>query len=72
MSHLTFFDWLRSLIQQPTPVEVAARELAMAELSQLEHQSAAEFSQAMVAYQETRIKRLKSFLRSRASQEQAS
>jgi len=57
---------IKSLFKHPSPVEVAARELAQAELSSLEHQSAAEFSQAMYAYQENRIKRLKAYLKARA------
>ncbi len=58
---------LKGLFVTPTPLQVAARELDQAELSLLEHQSAQEFSQAMVAYQENRIKRLRAYLKTKAA-----
>jgi len=64
-----FIDFLKMPFRQPSATEVAARELAQAELSSLEHQSSAEYAQAIVSYQEARIKRLKSFLKARGSQD---
>ncbi len=58
---------LKHLFVKPTALEVAASELDQAELALLEHQSAQEFSQAMVGYQENRIKRLRAYLKARAS-----
>ena len=53
---------LRRLFRKITPAEVAARELAEAELSLLEAQTGSEFAQSVIAYNETRIRRLRKFL----------
>lgn len=58
---------LKSLFVRPTALEVATRELDQAELSLLEHQSSAEYAQAIVAYQENRIKRLRAYLKARSA-----
>lgn len=64
---MTIMKEIRGLFVKPTPLEVAASELDQAELALLEHLSAAEFSQAMVGYQENRIKRLRAYLKARAT-----
>lgn len=50
------------ICQKMTPTERAARELSQAELSLLEAQSAVEYAQSVVIYNQNRIKRLKTFL----------
>ncbi len=54
---------LKRMLRRLTPAEVASSELADAELARLEAQTAQEYAAAMVSYQDTRIKRLKVFLR---------
>ena len=53
---------IKRLFRKPTPQEMAARELADAELSKLEAQSAAEYAKSVVSYNDDRIKRLRKFL----------
>lgn len=47
-----------------TPLEMAAKELAEAELRLLEAQSAVEYAKSIVDYNEQRIKRLRKFISS--------
>lgn len=49
-----------------TPLELAARELADAELRLLEAQSGVEYAQAIAVYNQARIKRLRAFIASQA------
>lgn len=50
------------LTRRYTPAEVAAKELAEAELSLLESRTAKEFASSVESYNEARIKRLRKFL----------
>jgi hypothetical protein len=52
----------KRVLRRLTPTEVAARELADAELHLLEAQSAREYAEAMVNYHRQRIARLRAFL----------
>lgn len=45
-----------------TPLEVASRELAEAELQSLTAQTAVEYANSIVAYNAARMKRLKAFI----------
>ena len=47
-----------------SPTEMAAKELAEAELRLLEAQSAVEYAKSIVDYNEQRIKRLRKFITS--------
>jgi len=58
-----FKQAIKRVFRKLTPVEVVSSELAEAELSRLEAQSAQEYAAAMVSYQEARIKRLRNFLK---------
>ena len=53
---------LTRIIRRLTPVEMAAAELADAELHRLEAQSAVEYASSVVSYEDARIKRLRKFL----------
>lgn len=53
---------IKRAFRRLTPLEVAARELAEAELSKLQAQSAAEYAQSVVTYNDARIKRLRKLL----------
>lgn len=55
--------FIRRALRRLTPAEVAAEELALAELSRLEAQTALEYASGMVEYHTTRIKRLREFLK---------
>lgn len=52
----------RRMFRKITPAEVAAKELANAELSMLEAQTAREYAESVMAYNDARIKRLRKFL----------
>ena len=55
---------LRRIFRKVTPAEMAAKELADAELSVLEAHSAKEYADSVIAYNTARISRLKTFLAS--------
>ena len=52
-------DVYRKIMRQLTPLEVAAAELAEAELRLLEAESAVEYAQSVVSYNQARIRRLR-------------
>jgi len=52
----------RRVFRRITPAEVAAKELADAELSMLEAQTAKEYAESVMAYNDARIRRLRKFL----------
>lgn len=53
---------LLQLFRRPSPAVMAAKELAIAELSLLEAKTGAEWAASQIMYQESRIKRLRKFL----------
>jgi hypothetical protein len=55
-------ETLKKLFRRPSPVEMAAVELAEAELSRLKAHTAVEYATSMVTYEDARIKRLRKFL----------
>jgi hypothetical protein len=60
---------LKRVFRKLTPAEMAATELAEAELNRLDAQTAVEYATSVVGYEDARIKRLRKFL---AEQEKAS
>jgi len=52
-----------------TPLEMASRELADAELGFLTAKTGVEYAGAMVTYHESRIKRLRSFIAAQTKEE---
>lgn len=54
----------KTLTRTISPTEMAAKELAEAELRLLEAQSAVEYAKSIVDYNEQRIKRLRKFISS--------
>lgn len=52
----------RRIFRKITPAEVAAKELAYAELNMLEAQSAKEYAESVMAYNDARIRRLRKYL----------
>lgn len=61
-------ETVKRIFRRPTPNEMAAKELAEAELSLLEARTAHEFAASVISYRDTQCKRLRKFL---ASGEQA-
>ena len=53
---------MKRVFRRLTPAEMAARELADAELARLEALSATEYAEAMATYHDKRIARLRAFL----------
>lgn len=50
------------LFKMPTPLVVAAKELAIAELELLKAETSMEYADAVANYNRTRIERLKAYL----------
>ena len=55
-------DAFRRVFRRITPAEVAARELAEAELSMLQAQTAREYAESVMSYNLARITRLRKYL----------
>lgn len=53
---------IKKMLKMPTPAEVAAIELASAELELLQAETGVEFASSAVTFNKNRIKRLKAFL----------
>ena len=53
---------IKRLMRRLTPAEVAAKELADAELELLTAFTHREYAQSLIDYNETRVKRLRTFL----------
>jgi hypothetical protein len=59
-----FMDAIKRIFRRPTPSEMAAKELAEAELSLLEARTAHEYAASIITYRDTQCKRLRKFLAS--------
>jgi hypothetical protein len=59
---MTITQQFKRITLRLTPVEMAATELAEAELHKLEAHSAVEYATSVVSYEDARIKRLRKFL----------
>jgi len=59
---MTLTQQFKRMARRLTPVEMAAAELADAELHKLEAHSAVEYATSVVSYEDARIKRLRKFL----------
>jgi hypothetical protein len=59
---MTITQQFKRITRRLTPVEMAATELAEAELHRLEAHSAVEYATSVVSYEDARIKRLRKFL----------
>lgn len=60
---------IKRLMRRLTPLEMASRELAEAELESLTAQSAAEYAASIVTYNAARIKRLRTFIAAQTKEE---
>jgi hypothetical protein len=59
---MNMIQQFKKLTRRLTPVEMAATELAEAELHRLEAHTAVEYATSVVSYEDARIKRLRKFL----------
>ena len=59
----------KRLMRRLTPLEVASRELAEAEMQKLSAQTAQEYAASVVSYNTTRIGRLRAFVASQTKDE---
>lgn len=57
------FKFIKQLYRRLSPVEIAIRELEEAQLQALSANTAMEYYKSMVAYNDSRILRLKAFIK---------
>ena len=55
-------QWIAQTLRKLTPIEMATIELAEAQRSQLEAESAVEYAQSVVTYNRARISRLRAYI----------
>jgi hypothetical protein len=63
---MNFYIWLKELLSMPTPIQVAAKQLATAELELLRSETGVEYASSMVAFNKAQIKRLKAYISAKA------
>jgi uncharacterized protein YutE (UPF0331/DUF86 family) len=54
--------YLKERYRQPTPLEMITTEMALAHLAKLEAETAVDYAESVVAYNDARIKRLEAHL----------
>ena len=59
---MNFYNWIKELLSMPTPIQVAARQLATAELELLRSETGVEFASSMVTFNKNQIKRLRAYI----------
>jgi hypothetical protein len=59
---MNFYAELKSFFKMPTPLQVAANELAQAELELLKAETGVEFASSLVTFNKSRVKRLKAYM----------
>ena len=63
---MNVYLWIKELLAMPTPLQVAARALATAELELLKAETGVEFASSMVAFNKAQIKRLRAYISTKA------
>ena len=63
---MNFYNWVKELLSMPTPLQVAARSLATAELELLRSETGVEYASSMVTFNKAQIKRLKAYISAKA------
>ena len=63
---MNIYTYFINLFKMPTPMEVAARQLATAELELLRSETGVEFASSMVTFNKNQIKRLKAYISAKA------
>jgi hypothetical protein len=62
-------NWIKKLFAQATPLELAVAELVDAQREKLQAESGAEYAEALVIYNQSRIERLTAYI-AQATKEQ--
>ena len=55
-------NWIKKLFAQATPLELAVAELVDAQREKLQAESGAEYAEALVIYNQSRIERLTAYV----------
>ena len=63
---MNLYNWIKELLSMPTPLEVAAAQLATAELELLKAETGVEYASSMVAFNKAQIKRLRAYISTKA------
>jgi L-lactate utilization protein LutC len=63
---MNIYTEFKQMFKLPTPLEVAAAQLATAELELLKAETGVEYAGSMVAFNKAQIKRLKSYIAAKA------
>jgi len=63
---MNIYTYVINLFKMPTPMEVAAKQLATAELELLRSETGVEFASSMVTFNKNQIKRLKAYISAKA------
>ena len=59
---MNFYTEPKQMFKMPTPMEVAATQLAAAELELLKAETGVEFASSLVTFNKNQIKRLKTYI----------
>ena len=71
MKKMGLVDMFKERLREPTPLEVISRELAQAHLEKLEAETAVDYAQSIVDYNNVRIARLNAHLKTYKNEERA-
>ena len=63
---MNIYLWIKELLSMPTPIQVAAKSLATAELELLRSETGVEYASSMVTFNKAQIKRLKAYIAAKA------
>lgn len=63
---MNIYTELKQMFKMPTPLEVAAAQLATAELELLKAETGVEYASSMVAFNKAQIKRLRAYISTKA------
>jgi hypothetical protein len=63
---MNLYTELKQMFKMPTPLEVAAAQLATAELELLKAETGVEYASSMVAFNKAQIKRLRAYISTKA------
>lgn len=63
---MNLYSELKAMFKMPTPIEVAAAQLAEAELQLLKSETGVEYAGSMVSFNKAQIKRLRAYIAAKA------
>lgn len=65
---MNLYRELKAMFKMPSPIEVAAAQLATAELELLKAETGVEYASALVTFNKTQIKRLRAYISAKADE----